>query len=329
MVVLHNTTTESVLTARGLTSNTCVCCATGPPPVGSSPAAGDSQAGIGSMAISTFNGRQYYTDRHDVHVLTDACRTASGCFWAGDWHYSVFHADWPKVTAMHINYKEVCAVAPAVGPRWSPLWAGRTVVVHTDSAVTKAILNKGRSQNAFINDVLRAVSWRSVTSDFELRAIHVPGSLTGIPDAISRLHETATGETGAVTVVLAPRPSAPRPHRGPHVVAFVSLSVSTGAAKKLETALQAEVARYRGKPLLTILKELTHPTGTLSSASSQSCVCRRYRRTKKTIAMYAACLAGRLRPATVRQYLNRIVRVMHLEAGLSYPLKGSWFISST
>ena len=60
------------------------------------------------------DGRQYYTDRHDVHVLTDACRTASGCLWAGDWHYSVFHADWPKVTAMHINCKEVCAVASAV-----------------------------------------------------------------------------------------------------------------------------------------------------------------------------------------------------------------------
>ncbi len=143
--------------------------------------------------LSTFNGRQYYTDRHDVHVLTDACCTASGCFWAGDWHYSVFHADWPKVTAMHINYKEVCAVASAVA-RWAPLWAGRTVVVHTDSAVTKAILNKGRSKNAFINDVLRAVCWRSVTFDFELRAIHVPGCLIGIPDAISRLHETGQPE---------------------------------------------------------------------------------------------------------------------------------------
>ena len=48
---------------------------------------------------------------------------------------------------------------------------------------------------------------------------------------------------------------------------------------------------------------------------------------EKTIAMYAACLARRLRPASVRQYLN-IVRVMHLEAGLSNPLKDSWFISS-
>ena len=44
--------------------------------------------------------------------------------------------------------------------------------------------------------------------------------------------------------------------------------------------------------------------------------------------MYSACLARRLRPASVRQYLN-IVRVMHLEAGLSNPLKDSWFISST
>ena len=103
--------------------------------------------------------------------------------------------------------------------------------------------------------------------------------------------------------------------------------MSTGAAKKLETALQAEVARYRGKPLLTILNELTHPTGTLSSASAQSCV-PPVPANEKTIAMYAAYLARRLRPASVRQYLN-IVRVMHLEAGLSNPLKDSWFISST
>ena len=49
---------------------------------------------------------------------------------------------------------------------------------------------------------------------------------------------------------------------------------------------------------------------------------------EKTIAMYAAYLARRLRPASVRQYLN-IVRAMHLEAGLSNPLKDSWFTSST
>ena len=44
--------TESVLTDRGVTSNTCVCCAYSPPQVASSPAAGGSQAGIGSAAVS-------------------------------------------------------------------------------------------------------------------------------------------------------------------------------------------------------------------------------------------------------------------------------------
>ena len=75
----------------------------------------------------------------------------------------------------------------------------------------------------------------------------MPGSLIGIPDPISRLHETGQlDKTGALTIVLAPRPSAPHSHRGPYVVAFIHLAVSTGTAKELETALQAEVARYRG-----------------------------------------------------------------------------------
>ena len=86
---------------------------------------------------------------------------------------------------MHINYKDVCAVASAVA-RWAALWAGRTVMVLTNGAVTKVILTTGRSKNAFINDMLRTVCWKSVT--FELRTIHVPGSLIGIPDVISQLH---------------------------------------------------------------------------------------------------------------------------------------------
>ena len=83
------------------------------------------------------------------------------------------------MTAMHINYKEVCTIASAVA-RWAMLWAGRTVVVLTNSAITKAILNTGRSKNALINDMLHTVCWKSVT--FELRTVQVPGSLTGIPD---------------------------------------------------------------------------------------------------------------------------------------------------
>ena len=104
--------------------------------------------------------------------------------------------------------------------------------------------------------------------------------------------------------------------------------MSTGAAKKLETALQAEVARYRGETFADNTKRTyTSHRNSFLRFCTELCV-PPVPAKEKTIAMYAACLARRLRPATVRQYLN-IVRVMHLEAGLSNPLKDSWFISST
>ena len=104
--------------------------------------------------------------------------------------------------------------------------------------------------------------------------------------------------------------------------------MSTGAAKKLETALQAEVARYRGETFADNTKRTyTSHRNSFLRFCTELCV-PPVPAKEKTIAMYAACLARRLRPASVRQYLN-IVRVMHLEAGLSNPLKDSWFISST
>jgi hypothetical protein len=106
----------------------------------------------------------------------------------GDWQYSVFHKDNPRAAGLHINYKEVCGAVLAVR-RWAPLWTNSTVIIHTDSTVTKAVLNKGRSRNSYINDLLRDMCWLSVKFNFTVRAIHVPGLINSLPDAISRLHE--------------------------------------------------------------------------------------------------------------------------------------------
>jgi hypothetical protein len=72
---------------------------------------------------------------------------------------------------------------------YAPCWAGRTVVVHTDSSVAKGIVNKGRSKNKYINDLLRAMCWQAITHNIAIRAVHVPGTLNAIPDSVSRLHE--------------------------------------------------------------------------------------------------------------------------------------------
>ena len=58
--------------------------------------------------------------------------------------YSVFQTDLSAAAKEHISCKEVCTVVQAVR-RWAPYWRGRSVVFHTDSTVTQAIINKGRS----------------------------------------------------------------------------------------------------------------------------------------------------------------------------------------
>ena len=46
---------------------------------------------------------------------------------------------------------------------------------------------------------------------------------------------------------------------------------------------------------------------------------------EQTIAQYAAYLARRLKPDSVKQYLN-IIRILHLECGEKHPYKDSWYV---
>ncbi|KAK7089168.1 hypothetical protein V1264_024786 [Littorina saxatilis] len=43
---------------------------------------------------------------------------------------------------------------------------------------------------------------------------------------------------------------------------------------------------------------------------------------EQTVAQYAAYLARRLKPSSIKQYIN-IIRILHLESGLPHPFKDS------
>ena len=70
--------------------------------------------------------------------------------------------------------------------------------------------------------------------------------------------------------------------------------MSTGAAKELEMALQAEVARYGREPLQTILNELTRPTGDRNSYLTPDillCIQKKLKMSDRDdIVFWAACL---------------------------------------
>jgi hypothetical protein len=150
--------------------------------------------------MKCFNGVLYYNSAQAHHVHVDACNTASGAFYAGDRCYSVFSKDQSAAKNLHINYKEVCAAVQSV-QRWASFWRDSSVVIHTDSTVTKAILNKGRSRHPYVNKLLRHMFWLCAKYNFSVRAIHIPGRINTIPDTVSRLHER--GKCEQLTCLLA------------------------------------------------------------------------------------------------------------------------------
>ena len=138
--------------------------------------------------LDRFNGKVYYRVCDTFVVGTDSSKGGAGMFCRGDWQYVHWKKDFPAFYHLHINHKEVLAILLAA-ERWAPLWQGADITVITDSVVAKAVINKGTCKNPLVMESLRNLFWLQVKYNFRLKAIHIPGSLNDLPDAISRLHE--------------------------------------------------------------------------------------------------------------------------------------------
>lgn len=139
--------------------------------------------------LASFNGTMPIRDSKPIiDVEVDACNYAAGIFFRGDWQHCPFKSDYSAASSWHINHKELLSVYFAAC-RWSHLWANSHVVIHTDSKVAQAILNKGTTRNKDVMSVLRKLFWLAVTHNFDLTATYIPGKLNHRADAISRLQE--------------------------------------------------------------------------------------------------------------------------------------------
>ena len=135
-----------------------------------------------------FNGALPMRDLNPVSpVSIDACSTAAGGFFNGDW-FNVPWRAWPGASELPITYKEVLALEPAV-QRWGPLWRNRHIYVHCDNQSAVHIINKGTSRNSLVLESLRRVFWISTLFNFRLRAVYYPGCRNILADAASRIHE--------------------------------------------------------------------------------------------------------------------------------------------
>ena len=138
--------------------------------------------------VRAFNGHTPISDsRSNTHVCIDACGAGAGGYAAGHW-FHVRWADWPGSGSLHINYKEVLALAPAVD-LWGEAWRGRRIYVYSDNQAAVGILNRGTAKDPFVMAVLRNIFWKSVFYNFRIYALYYPGYRNVVADAASRLGE--------------------------------------------------------------------------------------------------------------------------------------------
>lgn len=138
--------------------------------------------------LGSFNGVTYFREVPNIVLHSDACNTGAGVFVQGMWRYFNWEVDVPEAKELHINNKEVIAAILGV-LTFAPSLQNHDVTIVTDSSVAKAVLNKGRSKNPYVMSMLRDLFWRLEQCNIHLRAVHYPGVLNQLPDAISRLHE--------------------------------------------------------------------------------------------------------------------------------------------
>ncbi|KAK7501458.1 hypothetical protein BaRGS_00007262, partial [Batillaria attramentaria] len=99
-------------------------------------------------------------------------------------------------------------------------------------------------------------------------------------------------------------------------------------AQALEAELNSEVAMFRGCMFaMNTAKTYRTHLATFLDFCNKLCI-PPVPVSESTVARYAAFLARKLKPASVRQYLN-VVRILHLESGLDNPCKDSRLVKST
>ncbi|MEW8547701.1 MAG: reverse transcriptase domain-containing protein [Candidatus Thiodiazotropha sp.] len=139
--------------------------------------------------MAHFNGKSLLLDKHPIQsVFTDSCNLAAGGFFEGDWFYLNWDLDWPLVSQLHINSKELLAVYLAVC-RWAPHWQNKRIYIQSDNVTTIAAINRGTSRNPFLMACLRRLFWLSAQFNFHITARHLPAVVKTLADNSSRLHE--------------------------------------------------------------------------------------------------------------------------------------------
>lgn len=153
----------------------------------------------------THNGIRFFDDsnRRIVHLFADASVLGMGAFYFDtvdsevcDWKdyaaalpqnnaLALLLPDHDPTTLFDINIYEITAMLRAF-ERWGRSWAGKLVILHSDSSTTQLGLIKQTLRAETQNEPLRQLLLLAAKHDIKIEPRHLPGKENGLADALSR-----------------------------------------------------------------------------------------------------------------------------------------------
>ncbi|KAI8490894.1 hypothetical protein Bbelb_313130 [Branchiostoma belcheri] len=264
--------------------------------------------------LPTYNGisiiPQHGWSSADEIFSSDACLTGCGGFLNSTGEY--FHATFPHTVLDRqpcINCLELLSILVCVR-KWGPRWAGQRIVVLCDNEASVTVLNSGRTRSPFLQSCLRNVWLCAAQSQFELKAVRLPGVHNRLADNLSRWHSSPYYAQEFTRLTRDIRTSA--------VGVLDSLAAQLAALDRaVDGAKQSAFAEGTYKNLKTQWR-------------AYLLVCEHFRLTAlpaetRTLARYAQFLSRSLKSHTSTcQRLRLTVRLLHLFQGLTPPPAGAF-----
>ena len=140
--------------------------------------------------LQNYNGITLYKEElflseHVLHIFTDASQSL-GCGAVFNKHW--FSLAWPSNWWSHqnITFLELVPIVLAL-ETWSHELSNNNLIIHTDNMALVYIINSQSSKEILVMHFIRRLVLKALTSNINVKAIHVQGSKNKLSDYLSRL----------------------------------------------------------------------------------------------------------------------------------------------
>ena len=146
-----------------------------------------------STFLQIWNGRSFFledqlTSAPDLSLYTDASGAHGyGAYYQGQW----FRGHWVQGQRLGVDkgtsiaYQELFPIVLAASI-WGHTWQQKRILFYCDNKATVSAINKGASSCPLMSHLLRLLTLTAMSSNFVVRASHVPGKTNSIADALSQ-----------------------------------------------------------------------------------------------------------------------------------------------